>query len=117
MQYGFYEECSRKYGNPNIWKYTCEVFDFLPIAALIEGKILCIHGGLAPDIKTLDQIRTIDRRREIPTEGAFSDLMWSDPDEISTWMQSPRGAGWLFGEKVTKEFEVLNNLDLIVRAH
>ena len=47
---------------------------------------MCIHGGLAPDIKTLDQIRTIDRRREIPSEGAFSDLMWSDPDDVGTWM-------------------------------
>jgi serine/threonine-protein phosphatase 6 catalytic subunit len=63
---------------------------------------LCIHAGLSPDIKTIDQIRTIDRRVEIPHEGAFCDLMWSDPDDIETWDVSPRGAGYLFGSKVTE---------------
>lgn len=78
--YGFYDECQRKYGTANAWKYCCEVFDYLTIAALIDGVILCVHGGLSPDIRTLDQIRTIDRRQEIPPEGAFCDLMWSDPE-------------------------------------
>jgi len=55
------------------------------LAAIIEGKILCIHGGLSPDIKTMDHIRTIDRKVEIPHEGPFCDLMWSDPEEIETW--------------------------------
>ena len=55
--YGFYDECVRKYGNANPWKYCTDVFDYLNIAAVVDGKILCIHGGLSPDIKTLDQIR------------------------------------------------------------
>jgi diadenosine tetraphosphatase ApaH/serine/threonine PP2A family protein phosphatase len=55
------------------------------------------------DIRTIDQIRTIPRNQEIPHEGAFCDLMWSDPEEIETWQISPRGAGWLFGSKVTEE--------------
>jgi len=54
---------------------------------------------------------------EIPFEGPFSDLMWSDPADVSTWTMSPRGAGWFFGENETQEFEELNNLSLIVRAH
>ena len=66
------------------------------IAAIVEGKILCIHGGLSPDVKTLDQIRLIDRKIEIPHEGAFCDLMWSDPEDIDTWAMSPRGAGSYF---------------------
>lgn len=45
----------------NAWKYCCRVFDLLTIAAIIDESILCVHGGLSPDIKTLDQIRTIDR--------------------------------------------------------
>jgi serine/threonine-protein phosphatase 6 catalytic subunit len=73
----------KKYGNSNPWKFFIEVFDLLPIAALIDNQVLCIHGGLSPNIKTLDQIRTIDRRQEIPHEGSFCDLMWSDPEEIT----------------------------------
>jgi len=52
--YGFYEECQRKYGNVNPWKYCVDVFDHLGIGAIIEGRIFCIHGGLSPDLKTLD---------------------------------------------------------------
>jgi len=115
--YGFYEEIMRKYGNANPWRYCTDVFDYLSIAALIEGRVLCIHGGLSPDIKTIDQIRVIDRKVEIPHEGPFCDLMWSDPEEIETWALNSRGAGWLFGSKVTQQFNYLNGLDLICRAH
>lgn len=73
---------------------------------LIDEQILCVHGGLSPDIKTLDQIRTIERNQEIPHKGAFCDLVWSDPEDVDTWAISPRGAGWLFGAKVTNEVTV-----------
>jgi serine/threonine-protein phosphatase PP1-1/serine/threonine-protein phosphatase 6 catalytic subunit len=115
--YGFYDEVQQKYGNPNAWKHCCAVFDYLTLAALIDGKILCVHGGLSPEIKTLDQVRTIQRNQEIPHEGPFCDLMWSDPEEIETWQVSPRGAGWIFGSKATLEFNRINNLDLICRSH
>ena len=115
--YGFYDETIRKYGNANPWKYCTEVFDYLGIGAVVEGKIFCIHGGLSPEIKTLDQIRLIDRRMEIPHEGPFCDLMWSDPEEIETWAMSPRGAGWIFGSRVTSEFNHINDLELVARAH
>ena len=115
--YGFYDETIRKYGNANPWKYSTEVFDYLGIGAVVEGKIFCIHGGLSPEIKTIDQVRLIDRRMEIPHEGPFCDLMWSDPEDIETWAMSPRGAGWLFGSKVTSEFNHINDLTLIARAH
>ena len=69
----------------------------------MDEQILCVHGGLSPDIKTLDQIRTIERNQEIPHKGAFCDLVWSDPEDVDTWAISPRGAGWLFGAKVTNE--------------
>ena len=52
--YGFYDETIRKYGNANPWKYCTEVFDYLGIGAIVEGKIFCIHGGLSPEIKTID---------------------------------------------------------------
>ncbi|EQC29427.1 phytochrome-associated serine/threonine protein phosphatase [Saprolegnia diclina VS20] len=115
--YGFYEECVRKYGNANPWKYCTDVFDYLNLAAVIDGRVLCVHGGLSPEIHTLDQVRTIERQQEVPHEGAFCDLMWSDPEDIETWAMSPRGAGFLFGSKVTAEFNHVNGLELICRAH
>ena len=101
--YGLYEEIMRKYGNTNTWKYFTEVFDYFALAAIIEGRIFCIHGGLSPQISTIDQIRLINRKMEIPHEGPFADLMWSDPDDIENWIVSNRGAGYIFGCKVVSE--------------
>ncbi|KAH0496355.1 hypothetical protein TgHK011_003722 [Trichoderma gracile] len=115
--YGFYEECQQKYGNASVWKACCHVFDFLVLAAIVDGELLCVHGGLSPEIRTIDQIRVVARAQEIPHEGAFCDLVWSDPDDIDTWAVSPRGAGWLFGDKVATEFNHVNGLKLIARAH
>ncbi|KAM0919560.1 hypothetical protein ACQ4PT_008119 [Festuca glaucescens] len=98
--YGFYDECQRKYGNANGWRYCTDVFDYLTLSAIINGSM-----------------RVIDRNCEIPHEGPFCDLMWSDPEEIETWGVSPRGAGWLFGSRVTTEFNHVNNLELVCRAH
>ena len=89
----------------------------MPIAAIIEGKIFCVHGGLSPLISTVDQIRLINRKQEIPHEGAYCDLMWSDPDDIEAWIMSARGAGYVFGWKVVNEFNRINGLELICRAH
>jgi len=116
--YGFYDECQKKYGNANAWKYITEVFDYLTIAAIVDGQVLGVHGGLSPDAKTLDQIRTIRRTLEVPAVGIFSDILWSDPDtDIGTWGPSPRGAGWIFGDKVNDEFCRVNGLELVCRAH
>ncbi|XP_049817278.1 serine/threonine-protein phosphatase 6 catalytic subunit-like [Aethina tumida] len=115
--YGFYDECLSKYCNVNAWKYCCEVFDLLPLAAIIDENILCVHGGLSPNINTLDQIRVLERNQEIPHKGPLCDLVWSDPEEVDLWDSSPRGAGHLFGSKVTHDFLHINKLSLICRAH
>ncbi|KAG5491850.1 hypothetical protein JIQ42_01759 [Leishmania sp. Namibia] len=115
--YGFYDECAEKYGTVEIWKLCTEVFDCMPIAALIEGKCLCLHGGLSPEIRAVDQIRLLNRRQEIPNEGPFSDLVWSDPENVDGWVVSQRGAGFLFGASVTQEFMHRNRLNLVARAH
>ncbi|KAJ1918714.1 phosphoprotein phosphatase PP4 catalytic subunit [Mycoemilia scoparia] len=115
--YGFYDECMRKYGSSNVWRYCCEVFDYLSLAAIIDDRVFCVHGGLSPAITSVDQIRTIDRKQEVPHEGAMCDLLWSDPEEIEKWGISPRGAGYLFGSEVTQNFLHLNGLNLIARAH
>lgn len=59
--YGFYGECMRKYGSSNVWRYFCEMFDHLPLMASIEGKILCVHGGLSPAITSVDHVRLLNR--------------------------------------------------------
>ena len=115
--YGFYEEITRKYGNSNPWYYFTDLFDYFPLAALVEGKIFCVHGGLSPYISAIDQIRLIDRKMEIPRAGAFCDLLWSDPENIERWDYSGRGAGFLFGYQIVDEFNHINNLELICRAH
>lgn len=115
--YGFYDECSRKYGSANVWRYCCEVFDYLALGAVVDGRVFCVHGGLSPSVATIDEIRSIDRKQEVPHDGAMCDLLWSDPDEIQGWGMSPRGAGYLFGGDVAMQFAHTNDIDLIARAH
>eukprot|EP01087_Luapelamoeba_hula_P024466 TRINITY_DN9322_c0_g1_i1.p1 TRINITY_DN9322_c0_g1~~TRINITY_DN9322_c0_g1_i1.p1 ORF type:complete len:308 (+),score=25.44 TRINITY_DN9322_c0_g1_i1:62-985(+) len=115
--YGFYDECLRKYRSVNVWRYCTEIFDYLSLAAMIDEKVFCVHGGLSPSINTLDQIRAIDRKQEVPHEGPMCDLLWSDPEEIDGWGLSPRGAGYLFGSDVVAQFNQTNSVELICRAH
>ena len=192
--YGFYDECLRKYGSANVWRYCCDIFDYLALGAIVlgashtltpsndsttaewykeeeleievcnadgdrisyfsrrqnkeqqdgspngtpsktgppgsgasgssggssgnpAGAVLCVHGGLSPLIDTVDKIRLLDRKQEVPHEGAMCDLLWSDPDEIDGWGLSPRGAGFLFGHDIVKVFNHRNDLSLIARAH
>ena len=79
--YGFYDECLRKYGSANVWNYFTDLFDYLPMTALVAGKIFCLHGGLSPSVDTLDAAKALDRFQEVPHEGPMCDLVWSDPDE------------------------------------
>ena len=116
--YGFYHECQRKYGSANVWRMFTDLFDFLQIAAVIDNKVFCVHGGLSPEINSIDEIRTIDRKKEIPLKGPMADLLWSDPDsEVETFSISQRGVGYLFGEKDVDKFNQVNNIELIARAH
>ncbi|XP_059642202.1 serine/threonine-protein phosphatase PP2A-2 catalytic subunit-like isoform X1 [Cornus florida] len=117
LRYGFYDECLRKYGNANVWKYFTDLFDYLPLTALIESQIFCLHGGLSPSLDTLDNIRELDRIQEVPHEGPMCDLLWSDPDDRCGWGISPRGAGYTFGQDIAAQFNHKNGLSLISRAH
>jgi len=115
--YGFYDECKRRY-NVRLWKNFTELFNFLPVAALIDEKILCMHGGLSPDLRNLNSISEITRPTDIPDSGLLCDLLWSDPDkETLEFDENDRGVSWVFGEKIVNEFNRKNDLDLIIRAH
>ncbi|CAF2126366.1 unnamed protein product [Brassica napus] len=115
--YGFYDECKRRF-NVRLWKIFTDCFNCLPVAALIDGKILCMHGGLSPELENLEQIREIERPTEIPDNGLLCDLLWSDPDQKSEgWADSDRGISCTFGADVVAEFLDKNDLDLICRGH
>jgi serine/threonine-protein phosphatase PPG1 len=92
-----------------------EVRDFI----LSYNQLVLTHlEGLSPSIHSIDQIKIIDRFREIPHEGPMADLVWSDPDsERDEFSLSPRGAGYTFGAQVVKKFLAVNNMSHILRAH
>ncbi|KAL7550593.1 hypothetical protein ACHAWF_013815 [Thalassiosira exigua] len=115
--YGFYDECLRKYGSARVWKLFTDLFDYLPLSALVEDQVFCLHAGLSPSLDTLDHIRELDRVAEIPHEGPICDLMWSDPQDEAGWGISPRGAGYQFGGDIVHQFNAINGLGLIARAH
>ncbi|KAG2381337.1 hypothetical protein C9374_006326 [Naegleria lovaniensis] len=125
--YGFYEECTMKYGNVNVWKYFTDMMDYLTVCALVDDSLFCVHGGLSPSIATLDQIRVLERFKDIPEEGPITDLLWSDPmnDDEDFGISSSsldfgintRGAGFNFSQKITNEFMSYNKIDHIVRSH
>lgn len=72
---------------------------------------------MSPNLANLDEIRQLNRKQEVPHEGAMCDLLWSDPDEREGWAPSLRGAGYVFGSDVSSRFNFSNNLQMICRAH
>lgn len=118
QSYGFYTECQTKFGDTSVWQHITDMFDYLPIGALIDNEILCVHGGLSPSIETIKEISELNRFQEIPHEGPLADLMWSDPDSENTgFTMSARGAGFMFGIDVFERFMKLNKITHLIRAH
>lgn len=116
--YGFYEECVKNYGNAGLWNLCQEAFDLLPMCALVNQRVFATHGGLSPQLPLIEQIPLIERQKNIGTQGAFADLVWSDPNpSISGWGVSKRGAGWLFGSDPVNAFCQNNKIELVTRAH
>ncbi|XP_011091428.1 serine/threonine-protein phosphatase PP1 isoform X1 [Sesamum indicum] len=115
--YGFYDECKQRF-NVRLWKIFNDCFDCLPVAALIDDKLLCIHGGLSPDLVGLDQIRNLQRPTHVPDYGLLCDLLWSDPSkDVQGWGMNDRGISYIFGADKVSEFLLKHDLDLICRAH
>ncbi|THG11146.1 hypothetical protein TEA_016389 [Camellia sinensis var. sinensis] len=115
--YGFYDECKRRF-SVRIWRIFTDCFNSLPVAAVIDDKILCMHGGLSPEIDSLDQIRAIERPVDVPDQGLLCDLLWADPDrDIKGWGENDRGVSYTFGADKVVEFLKKHDLDLICRAH
>ena len=95
-----------------------ELFNSLPLAAVVDSKIFCIHGGLSPDIESPDDLKRVARPVDVPDTGLLCDTLWSDPDrDITGWAENDRGVSYTFGADVVRRFLEKNDLDLIVRAH
>ncbi|OQO08509.1 Serine/threonine-protein phosphatase PP-Z [Cryoendolithus antarcticus] len=115
--YGFYDECKRRC-NVKIWKTFVDTFNTLPIAAIVAGKIFCVHGGLSPSLGHMDDIRNIARPTDVPDYGLLNDLLWSDPADMEAdWEANERGVSYCFGKKVIMEFLAKHDFDLVCRAH
>jgi diadenosine tetraphosphatase ApaH/serine/threonine PP2A family protein phosphatase len=125
----------RRY-NIKLWKTFTDCFNCLPIAAIIDEKIFTMHGGLSPDLQSMEQIRRVMRPTDVPdtgtplalfshtpahrraTAGLLCDLLWSDPDkDITGWSENDRGVSFTFGPDVVSRFLQKHDMDLICRAH
>jgi serine/threonine-protein phosphatase PP1 catalytic subunit len=106
-----------------VWKAFTDVFNVLPIAALIENKIFCVHGGLSPELIQINQINNLLRPTDVPETGLLCDLLWSDPNPAMTggkriyWEHNDRGVSYTFGREVVEEFCQSQGVELICRAH
>jgi serine/threonine-protein phosphatase PP1 catalytic subunit len=115
--YGFYDECRRRY-NLKVYKLFSDCFNWLPISAIVDDKILCMHGGISPDLTSLDKIRKIVRPTEVPDKGLLCDLLWSDPDKnVDGWGTNERGVSVTFNENIVNKMVEDLDIDLICRAH
>lgn len=115
--YGFYDECKRRF-SVKLWRTFTDCFNCLPVAAVVADKIFCCHGGLSPDLKTMDQIASLERPTDVPDTGLLCDLLWSDPEkEVDTWGENDRGVSFTFGPKIVEGFLRHHDFDLVCRAH
>uniref|UniRef100_A0AC35EZV5 Serine/threonine-protein phosphatase n=1 Tax=Panagrolaimus sp. PS1159 TaxID=55785 RepID=A0AC35EZV5_9BILA len=145
VAYGFADEIKDVFPEEHteiLWGLFQRAFNQMPIAALIDTKILCMHGGLSPVMETLEDIKDKKKPLRNPFKGVVNDMLWADPDvgtpfwrvsargsgfvfgdkadpDVGTpfWRVSARGSGFVFGDKVISETCRRLNIDLIVRAH
>ena len=120
--YGFFDECKRRY-SIKIWKCFNDCFNCLPVAAVFDEKIICMHGGLSPELNKIEDIKTILRPTDVPESGMLCDLLWSDPadDENGNnnengFGENDRGVSVVFDANVIEKFLDDNDLDLVCRA-
>ncbi|KAI9075809.1 hypothetical protein K1719_042295 [Acacia pycnantha] len=123
--FGFRIECIERMGeNDGIWAWTRfnQLFNYLPLAALIEKKIICMHGGIGRSIHSVEQIEKLERPITMDAGSIIlMDLLWSDPtenDSVEGLRPNARGPGLVtFGPDRVTEFCKKNKLQLIIRAH
>ena len=126
--FGFHDECIRRCtSGEQLWEACNTVFDWLPLSAVIDDRILCIHGGLGGSLKSLDQLRSLRRPFNIDAQcydeqtNLLYDILWSDPteaDDVNGVRPNARGEGVVrFGPDRVQDFCRTNHLQLVLRAH
>jgi len=121
--FNFRAECLYKY-DQEIYDLIMDSFDMMPLACVINGKFIGVHGGLSPELKTLDDINKVDRFKEPPKQGLFCDLLWADPVDNEDGicenifrMNDVRGCSYFYGNEAVGKFLEQNNLLSLIRAH
>ncbi|EPY28549.1 hypothetical protein STCU_05031 [Strigomonas culicis] len=90
----------------------------MPVCCVISEKIICMHGGLSPDLMNMSSVNELQRPCDVPDRGVMCDLLWADPEtEVQGFLESDRGVSYLFGEDIVNDFLDMVDMDLIVRAH
>ncbi|KIH43531.1 phosphoprotein phosphatase 1 domain protein [Ancylostoma duodenale] len=120
--YGFNAEIRQRYRNlaesKALYDHFNEVFAQMPLAALVSGRILCMHGGLSPNLNSLDDIRRLQRPLRV-VRGLAQDLLWADPETGTKGFQQNkiRAVSHIFGEETVRDKCKQLNIDLVIRAH
>ena len=120
-EYGFLDECRDRYGTDageQIWNAFNDVFDWLPLAAIVQGIIFCVHGGISQHLTSWDDIENLERPIKSDLESDLvTDMLWADPSPDNGWRPSERGSGNTFGLPEAQTFLQAFNLLLVCRAH
>ncbi|OHT09894.1 hypothetical protein TRFO_04443 [Tritrichomonas foetus] len=115
--FGFYAECLRKLQS-QCWNTFCDVFEYMPLAAIVSNTYFCVHGGISPSLEKIQQIREIKRPLQIALSGMITDLLWSDPSpETKEWGENTRGSTYVWGLNPIKRFLKNNKLKYLIRGH
>ena len=123
VTHNFRTDCLKKY-DQELYTMFIDSFNNLPIACIINGKYLAVHGGLSPDVKSILEINKLNRFKEPPSEGVLCDLLWADPTFEERGIMKKkfetnesRGCSFFFGYQATIDFLKHNELLTIIRAH
>ena len=116
--YGFKSEMNSLFPQTNLFEEFVDSFSYIPFAAVINGKYLCVHGGIGPNVNTLDDISKISIPLHNLYDGIPEEIIWSDPaTNVKTFSPSPRSVGYRYGSEAVQEFLQHNNLKAIIRGH
>ena len=115
--YGLREECIMRYSHKVYWAFL-KMFGELPVAAVVDGTVFCVHGGISSELETLDQIDHLTKKLSSDEDKLLNDLLWADPSpEVKDFEESPRGASYVFGKAPLDRFLDRNNLECVIRSH